>query len=93
MSICHGMSGRESNMEQTYVLLDLAGQVALRVCILVFIPLSPNQFTTPRSQTGFRACYSHRDAQSSHLPQTLTRPSGASKEKKLMTAAYTSGTW
>lgn len=31
MSIYNGMSGKESNMEQTYVLLDLAGQVALRV--------------------------------------------------------------
>jgi hypothetical protein len=25
------MSGKESNLEQSYVLLDLAGQVALRV--------------------------------------------------------------
>jgi len=39
MSTCHGMSGRESNLEQTYVLLDLAGQVALRVGILAFILL------------------------------------------------------
>ena len=34
MSIFHGMSGRENNVEQTYVLLDLAGQVSLRVGIL-----------------------------------------------------------
>jgi hypothetical protein len=32
MSIYNGMSGKESNLEQSYILLDLAGQVALRVC-------------------------------------------------------------
>lgn len=32
MSLYNGMSGKESNLEQTYVLHDLAGQVALRVC-------------------------------------------------------------
>jgi hypothetical protein len=31
MSIYNGMSGKESNLEQSYILLDLAGQVALRV--------------------------------------------------------------
>lgn len=31
MSIYYGMSGKESNLEQSYILLDLAGQVALRV--------------------------------------------------------------
>lgn len=31
MSVYNGMSGIESNLEQSYVLLDLAGQVALRV--------------------------------------------------------------
>ncbi|KAF8958939.1 hypothetical protein BDZ97DRAFT_1428180 [Flammula alnicola] len=31
MSIYNGMSGKESNLEQSYVLLDLAGQVALRI--------------------------------------------------------------
>ncbi|KAG6816393.1 hypothetical protein H0H87_006305 [Tephrocybe sp. NHM501043] len=30
-SIYHGMSGKESNLEQSYALLDLAGQVATRV--------------------------------------------------------------
>ncbi|KIM36145.1 hypothetical protein M413DRAFT_78578 [Hebeloma cylindrosporum] len=34
MSIYNGMSGKESNLEQSYVLLDLAGQVALRVCFV-----------------------------------------------------------
>lgn len=33
MSIYNGMSGKESNLEQTYVLLELAGQIALRVCV------------------------------------------------------------
>ncbi|KAF8237437.1 hypothetical protein L208DRAFT_1247461 [Tricholoma matsutake] len=33
MSIYYGMSGKESNLEQSYILLDLAGQVALRVHI------------------------------------------------------------
>ena len=28
MSIYNGMSGKESNLEQSYLLLDLAGQVA-----------------------------------------------------------------
>lgn len=32
MSIYNGMSGKESNLEQSYAFLDLAGQVALRVC-------------------------------------------------------------
>lgn len=31
MSIYNGMSGKESNLEQSYALLNLAGQVALRV--------------------------------------------------------------
>lgn len=31
MSIYNGMSGKESNLEQSYILLDLACQVALRV--------------------------------------------------------------
>ncbi|TFK75639.1 hypothetical protein BDN72DRAFT_757359 [Pluteus cervinus] len=31
MSIYNGMSGKESNLEQSYTLLDLAGQVALRI--------------------------------------------------------------
>ncbi|CAA7269897.1 unnamed protein product [Cyclocybe aegerita] len=31
MSIYNGMSGKESNLEQSYVLLDLAGQVALGI--------------------------------------------------------------
>ena len=31
MSIFNGMSGKESNLEQSYILLDLAGQVTLRV--------------------------------------------------------------
>ncbi|PPQ92520.1 hypothetical protein CVT25_010353 [Psilocybe cyanescens] len=31
MSVYNGMSGKESNLEQSYVLLDLAGQVALRI--------------------------------------------------------------
>ena len=31
MSIYNGMSGKESNLEESYVFLDLAGQVALRV--------------------------------------------------------------
>ncbi|TFK31500.1 hypothetical protein BDQ12DRAFT_618804 [Crucibulum laeve] len=33
MSVYNGMSGKESNLEQSYVLLDLASQVALRVYI------------------------------------------------------------
>ncbi|KAF8077997.1 hypothetical protein FPV67DRAFT_1557423 [Lyophyllum atratum] len=33
MSIYNGMSGKESNLEQSYALLDLASQVALRVHI------------------------------------------------------------
>lgn len=33
MSIYNGMSGKEVNLEQSYVLLDLAGQVALRVSV------------------------------------------------------------
>lgn len=32
MSIYNGMSGKESNLEQSYSLLTFAGQVALRVC-------------------------------------------------------------
>ncbi|KAF9557805.1 hypothetical protein CPC08DRAFT_668314 [Agrocybe pediades] len=31
MSVYNGMSGKESNLEQSYILLDLAGQVALRI--------------------------------------------------------------
>lgn len=31
MSIYNGMSGKESNLERSYALLDLASQVALRV--------------------------------------------------------------
>lgn len=31
MSIYNGMSGKESNLEQSYILLDLAAQVALRI--------------------------------------------------------------
>jgi len=31
MSIYYGMSGKESNLEQSYIMLDLAGQVAARV--------------------------------------------------------------
>lgn len=30
MSIYNGMSGKESNLEQSYVLLDLASQIASR---------------------------------------------------------------
>jgi hypothetical protein len=35
MSIYNGMSGKESNLEQSYALLDLASQVALRVCVSI----------------------------------------------------------
>lgn len=35
MSVYNGMSGKESNLEQSYILLDLAGQVALRVSFFV----------------------------------------------------------
>jgi len=47
MSIYNGMSGKESNLEQSYVLLDLAGQVALRVCRLsrYFLSLSHDVLT------------------------------------------------
>ncbi|KDR74952.1 hypothetical protein GALMADRAFT_249900 [Galerina marginata CBS 339.88] len=31
MSVYNGMSGKESNLDQSYILLDLAGQVALRI--------------------------------------------------------------
>ena len=73
MSVCHGMSGKESNLEQTYVLLDLAGQVALKVGILVFIPFLRNGLTTFRFQTGFRACHSHQIPQSPHANLVLHR--------------------
>ena len=66
MSICHGMSGQENNVEQAYTLLDLAGQVSLRVGIPAPIRLLGHQLTTLRFQAGFRACYSHQDTQSSH---------------------------
>ena len=36
MSIYNGMSGKESNLENSYLLLDFAGQVALAVCISRF---------------------------------------------------------
>lgn len=36
MSIYNGMSGKESNLENSYLLLNFAGQVALTVCIFRF---------------------------------------------------------
>ena len=36
MSIYYGMSGNESNLEQSYIMLDLAGQVAARVSLLLY---------------------------------------------------------
>uniref|UniRef100_A0A8H8CI67 Xylanolytic transcriptional activator regulatory domain-containing protein n=1 Tax=Psilocybe cubensis TaxID=181762 RepID=A0A8H8CI67_PSICU len=46
MSVYNGMSGKESNLEQSYVLLDLAGQVALRIGFreLEFLRLDTNTY-------------------------------------------------
>lgn len=52
MSIYNGMSGKESNLEQSYALLDLASQVALRVCIFSLPLFSQKVNVCP--QIGFR---------------------------------------
>ena len=51
MSIYNGMSGKESNLEESYVFLDLAGQVALRVGSILYLMI-PYSFW--HDQIGFR---------------------------------------
>jgi hypothetical protein len=54
MSIYNGISGKESNLEQSYVLLDLAGQVALRVGVSSLDVHQPMVMICLSHQIGFR---------------------------------------
>lgn len=55
MSIYNGMSGKESNLEQSYILLDLAAQVALRVRLPVWSLVF--KLTTFFAQIGLRTLF------------------------------------
>jgi len=54
MSIYNGMSGKERYLEQSYVLLDLAGQVALRVGVSSLDVHQPLVMIYLSYQIGFR---------------------------------------
>lgn len=44
ISIYNGMSGRESNMSNTYTVLNLAGRLAQKVCVLIVFGESPTRY-------------------------------------------------
>lgn len=54
MSIYNGMCGKESNLEQSYALLDLTGQVALRVGVSPLDVHQPMVMICLSHQIGFR---------------------------------------
>lgn len=52
MSIYNGLSGKESNMEASYGLLDMASQVALRVISMFLVSI----WRLRKSRVGGTSC-------------------------------------
>ena len=94
MSIYNGMSGKESNLEESYVFLDLAGQVALRVgSILYFLSDDPILILTQPDRVSYAPHPTMFCCITDCLfIQTLTLLFGDSREEKRTTGGCIFGT-